>query len=415
VVPSASNRQEWRFVVVQDAGKSRELALAANSQSFLAEAVAVIVCCAATSDHMMPCGIKSFAVDVSIAIDHLTLAAARGGEKCYLHGFAPVDSILTTDLPLQNNGNPESPSQALFDEGYRYRRRFPLKLRICVTVFLTYFQTRNLFLLTMIIRVMQLLLFSFSKTRKDLFLTIAVVKKENEILKRNISFQKRRIRLQKQDRVFLTISSRLSQLARGAVSIVQPETLLAWYRRLSRRFWTFPSKQPGRPRTPMEIRELVLKMKNENILWGNGKIQGELLKLGIELDRRTIARIIADFRVKGRIQNGITWSKFIKSHVESLFATDFFTVDSLFWKRFYVFFILALKTRKIIQFSITSNPTREFVRQQMILFDEKVPGGKHLIHDNSPELKTFDYESYGIKGVSISAHAPNMNCFAERS
>ncbi|MBT3194184.1 MAG: integrase, partial [Verrucomicrobia bacterium] len=142
--------------------------------------------------------------------------------------------------------------------------------------------------------------------------------------------------MKKQDRVFFTIASRRSQLACGAVSIVRPETLLAWYRRLVRRFWTFPSKrkQPGRPRTPMEIRELVLKMKNENILWGNGKIQGELLKLGIELDRRTIARIIADFRVKGRIQNGITWSKFIKSHVESLFATDFFTVDSLFWKRF---------------------------------------------------------------------------------
>jgi hypothetical protein len=90
----------------------------------------------------------------------------------------------------------------------------------------------------------------------------------------------------------------------------------------------FPSKhkQPGRPRTPKEIRELILKMKNENILWGNGRIQGELLKLGIELDRRTIARIIADFRKQGRIQNGMTWPKFIKSHLQSFFATDFFTV-----------------------------------------------------------------------------------------
>ena len=263
---------------------------------------------------------------------------------------------------------------------------------------------------------MHLLLFSFGKTRKDLFLTIAVVKKENEILKRSISLQKRTIRLQKQDRIFLTIASRLSQLARGAISIVQPETVLKWYRRLRRRFWAFPSnhKNSGRPRTPREIRELVLKMKNANILWGNGKIQGELLKLGIELDRRTIARIIADFRNKGRIRNGITWSKFIKSHVESLFATDFFTVDTLFGKRFSVFFILALKTRKIVRFSITSSPNREFVRQQMILFDEEVPGGKHLIHDNSPQLKTFDYESYGINDVPISAHAPNMNCFAQR-
>ena len=189
----------------------------------------------------------------------------------------------------------------------RYQEPFLPKLRIYVTVSLAYFQTRNPFLLTMIIRFVQLLLFSFGKTRKDLFLTIAVVKKENEILKRNISLQKRRIRLKKQDRVFLTIASRLSQLARGAVSIVQPETLLAWYRRLN-----FPSKRkpPGRPRTAKEIRELVLKMKNENILWGNGKIQGELLKLGIELDRRTTHQIIADFRKKGRIRAGTTcWKK----------------------------------------------------------------------------------------------------------
>ncbi len=50
----------------------------------------------------------------------------------------------------------------------------------------------------------------------------------------------------------------------------------------------------------------------------------------------------------------------------------------------------------------------------MILFDEKVPGDKYLIHDNSPELKSFDYESYGTKDVAISTYAPNMNCFAER-
>ena len=271
-------------------------------------------------------------------------------------------------------------------------------------------------MLTIILRLMQLLLFSFSKSRKDLFLTIAVVKKENEILKRNISLQKKRIRLHKQDRIFLTIASRLSQLAHGAISIVQPETLLAWYRRLNKRFWTFPSKhkKPGRPRTPKEIRELVLKMKNENIIWGNGKIQGELLKLGIELDRRTIAMILADFRKQGKVQKTMTWSKFIKSHLHSLFATDFFTVDILFGKRFYVFFILAFKTRKIIQLSITANPNREFVRQQMILLEEEVPGKKYLIHDNSPELASLDYQNYGIKDVPISTYAPNMNCFAER-
>ncbi len=50
----------------------------------------------------------------------------------------------------------------------------------------------------------------------------------------------------------------------------------------------------------------------------------------------------------------------------------------------------------------------------MILFDEEVPEDKYLIHNNSPELKSFDYESYGTRDVPISTNAANMNCFAER-
>ena len=155
-------------------------------------------------------------------------------------------------------------------------------------------------------------------------------------------------------------------------------------------------------------------MKNENSIWGNGKIQGELLKLGIELDRRTIAMIIADFRMQGKVQKAMTWSKFIKSHLHSLFSTDFFTVDTLFGKRFYVFFVLALKTKEILQFSITANPNRGFVRQQMILFEEEAPGRKYLLHDNSPKISSPDYQNYSTKDIPISASAPYMKYFAER-
>ena len=134
---------------------------------------------------------------------------ARGGEKCHPHGFVRIDCILATDLPLRNNGNhgdahrsplfaraasfPARPSVALpirfyaehcepivrtASVGTRFQEPFLPKPQICVTVSPTYFQTRNLFLLTMIIRFMQLLLSSFGKTRKDLFLTIAVVSRQ---------------------------------------------------------------------------------------------------------------------------------------------------------------------------------------------------------------------------------------------
>ena len=70
-------------------------------------------------------------------------------------------------------------------------------------------------------------------------------------------------------------------------------------------------------------------MKNNCIHMRAGKIQGELLKLGIVLSRSTIRRIIAEFRKKGKIKSALTWKKFIKSNLDSLFALDFFTVDIL--------------------------------------------------------------------------------------
>ena len=69
-------------------------------------------------------------------------------------------------------------------------------------------------------------------------------------------------------------------------------------------------------------------MKNNCIHMRAGKIQGELLKLGIVLSRSTIRRIIAGFRKQGKIKSAFTWRKFIKSNIESLFAMDFFTVDT---------------------------------------------------------------------------------------
>ena len=118
IAPSASNRQEWRFVVVQDADTRRRLAAAANNQMFLAEAAAVIVCCAASSEHVMPCGIKSYTVDVSIAIDHLTLAAvAEGLGTCWIGAFDPEKVREILGIPkeiaiveLLSIGYPEDPS-----------------------------------------------------------------------------------------------------------------------------------------------------------------------------------------------------------------------------------------------------------------------------------------------------------------
>ena len=92
---------------------------------------------------------------------------------------------------------------------------------------------------------------------------------------------------------------------------------------------------------------------------------------------------------------------------------DFFTVDSVLGKRFYVFAIISHKTREIIQFAITENPTREFVRQQLILFSETIASRVYMIHDNAL-MFYLDYLAYNLVSVRAGVKAPNMNSIMER-
>lgn len=77
LAPSASNRQEWRFLIVRDLATRKKLVDATNRQRFVGEAPAVIVACAETDGHVMRCGLPCFPIDVAIALDHITLAAVE--------------------------------------------------------------------------------------------------------------------------------------------------------------------------------------------------------------------------------------------------------------------------------------------------------------------------------------------------
>ena len=254
------------------------------------------------------------------------------------------------------------------------------------------------------------------KSRQDTFAIIAALTKQVEILKRRLDQQNKRVFFSHLDRKFFAFITQLSDKVMDKIKIVKPETILKWSRQYIAKLWTFPRKHApvGRPRTPKEIREMVLKIKNENN-WGLGKISGELLKLGIKLSETTISRILDDYRRKGKVRKSLTWSKFIKSHLKSLYATDIFTLDTIFGIRYYVLFIIHLKTRKIITYNVTRNPTREFVRQQLIELTDRIDNEPvYLIHDGSGEYVYIDYSQYNIKNIRISPKAPNMNAYAER-
>lgn len=88
IAPSARNGQPWRFVVVRDAETRAQLCVCAKGQKFVGRAPVVIAAVGANIDYVMTCGHPAFLIDVSIAVDHITLAAASLGlASCWVGAF----------------------------------------------------------------------------------------------------------------------------------------------------------------------------------------------------------------------------------------------------------------------------------------------------------------------------------------
>ncbi len=86
--PSASNRQDWKFIVVQDKDMIADMVGACNNQGFVGQAPAVIVACATNPGGIMSCGQPRDTVDLSIATAYLILAAHELGlGTCWLGSF----------------------------------------------------------------------------------------------------------------------------------------------------------------------------------------------------------------------------------------------------------------------------------------------------------------------------------------
>jgi nitroreductase len=86
--PSARNDQEWRFVAVRERAVREQIAREAARQPFIGTAAVLLACCAETDGRIMRCGQPAYTVDVAIAMDHLSLAAAALGlGTCWIGSF----------------------------------------------------------------------------------------------------------------------------------------------------------------------------------------------------------------------------------------------------------------------------------------------------------------------------------------
>lgn len=100
IAPSAANRQEWKFLVVQDKETREKLIDAANGQKFVGEAPVTIVAISTESERIMPCGQPAYTVDLSIAVSFMILEATELGlGTCWLGAYKEDEVKKILDIP----------------------------------------------------------------------------------------------------------------------------------------------------------------------------------------------------------------------------------------------------------------------------------------------------------------------------
>ena len=120
------------------------------------------------------------------------------------------------------------------------------------------------------------------------------------------------------------------RILREVATIVTPETLLAWHRKLiAQKYDGSKRRGPGRPRTREEIENLIIRLATENRDWCYRRIQGALANLGYEVARGTIANVLKKHGMEPAPERNrkTTWREFLSRHWEVMVAADFFTVE----------------------------------------------------------------------------------------
>jgi len=77
--PSAKNRQEWRFVVIQKEELRKRIQEASFGQEHVGQAPLIIAACTTNVDYRMPNGQLSYPIDLSFAIAFMMLQAVHEG------------------------------------------------------------------------------------------------------------------------------------------------------------------------------------------------------------------------------------------------------------------------------------------------------------------------------------------------
>jgi transposase InsO family protein len=255
---------------------------------------------------------------------------------------------------------------------------------------------------------------------------ITYLVEENRVLKEQLESDERRLGFTDDQRRRLAAKGKPlgRKILRQIATVVTPDTILAWHRKLIATKWTYPQKRVGRPGVMKEIRRLIVQMAEDNPSWGYARIQGALKHLDQRVARSTIAKVLKEHGIHSSPDRPMSWRTFVRSHAHLIAAADFFTTEV--WTArglvtYFTLFFIDVATRRVYIAGTTTNPTspwmEQIARNLTDCEDGFLNGKRFLIIDRdakfSPRFKSV-LAGHGIEILRTAYLAPNMNAYAER-
>ena len=175
-----------------------------------------------------------------------------------------------------------------------------------------------------------------------------------------------------------------------------------------------------------EVEALVVRMAQENRSWGYDRIVGALANLGDTISDQTVGNILKRHGIPPAPERKTTttWKEFIRTHMDVLVATDFFTAEV--WTlgglvTYYVLFFIHLGSRQVHIAGMTPHPNEAWMVQvaRNLTMEEWgfLSPGQYLIHDRDGKYcPAFQQviDATGVKRVPLPPRSPNLNAYAER-
>jgi putative transposase len=272
-----------------------------------------------------------------------------------------------------------------------------------------------------------LLMIAAGWVHRHQLIVIEFLQAENQLLKDRL--RGRRIRFTDADRALL--ARKAKAVGRKALleldTIVSPDTLLRWHRRLVAQKWNFVERRGvGRPGVMRHITDLIVRMAQDNRSWGYTRIQGALANFSHKVGRGTIANVLKRNGIEPAPERSkrTQWSTFLKAHWRVLAASDFLTVEV--WTgsgliTHYLLFVISLADRVVNIAGIITRPDDSWMLQIARNVTDAQSGALHgkryLIIDRdtkySEQFRRL-IEDSGTKVIRLPPMLPNLNAYAER-